>query len=100
MTGVARAAALAVGASLTCTGTYALKNNDINSRSVNNSATATALYNGYTVTSNVATASVPVPPMLLEFVLTYAHHLSRASAARSTTSTCSPTANGEPRTTL
>ena len=56
---------LAINASTTCTGTHALSNSDINATYVDNSATATALYGSYTVTSNVATAQTLVPKLLL-----------------------------------
>ncbi|MFH1186123.1 MAG: TadE/TadG family type IV pilus assembly protein, partial [Chloroflexota bacterium] len=56
---------LAVGATTSCTGTHALTNNDINTTYIDNSATATAKYGGFTVTSNVATAHVLVPELFL-----------------------------------
>ena len=52
---------LAPGASLSCTATYTLQNNDVDQtgpRTVVNTATATALYGTQTVTSNQATATV------------------------------------------
>jgi hypothetical protein len=52
---------LAPGASLSCTASYTLQNNDVDQsgpRTVVNTATATALYGSQTVTSNTATATV------------------------------------------
>ncbi len=56
---------LTVGSTIHCTGTHYLTSNDINYRYVDNTAYATALYNGYTVTSNTVTLRVLVPGLLL-----------------------------------
>lgn len=56
---------LAINASTNCTGVHYLTKNDINGGVVNNTATATAMYGSYTVTSNAASASVPVPGLIL-----------------------------------
>lgn len=56
---------LAIGSSVTCTGTHVLTNNDISRTYIDNSATATAKYGAFTVTSNVASTRVLVPEMLL-----------------------------------
>lgn len=60
---------LAVGAPYVCTGTYALKNTDINRGSVTNTATATALYNGTTVSAS-DTAVVLTPALFLSMTAT------------------------------
>jgi len=49
---------LAPGASLNCTGTYTITQADLNAGSVTNIATASTIYNGSTVTSNQATATI------------------------------------------
>ena len=56
---------LAVNATMTCTGRYALKNADINAGFVNNTATATGKYNATTVTSNSSTFKTIVPELKL-----------------------------------
>ncbi len=56
---------LSMNSSVTCTGTYALKNPDINNQTVTNTATASAFYNSQVVTSPSATATVQIPPLLL-----------------------------------
>jgi Flp pilus assembly protein TadG len=56
---------LVPGASTTCTGTYTLKNSDINAGKVNDSATATAKLGSQTITSNTATGIVYTPPVYL-----------------------------------
>lgn len=57
---------LGLNASTTCTGTHLLTSNDINNKFVDNTAYATALYNGFTVTSNTVTLRVLVPGLLLQ----------------------------------
>jgi uncharacterized repeat protein (TIGR01451 family) len=49
---------LAPGASLTCSGTYAITQTDLNNGSVTNTATASTTYNNAPVNSNQATATV------------------------------------------
>lgn len=56
---------LPVNGTTECTGRHAITNNDINSTRVENTATATAKYGDYTVTSNSAPATVLVPELLL-----------------------------------
>jgi len=53
------------GASVACTGTYALKNNDISAGSVTNLATANATFGFITTTSNQASATVTTSPLVL-----------------------------------
>lgn len=57
---------LNVNDTTTCTGSYALKNTDITAGKVDNSATATAYYGTFTVTSNTANATVAIPPLNLD----------------------------------
>ena len=56
---------LAPGASTTCTGTYDLKNSDINTGYVDNTAQAVARQGGTPITSNSASARVYTPELLL-----------------------------------
>ncbi len=58
-------ATLPIGGTTTCTGTHLLTQNDLNVRWVDNTAWATAYYNGFTVTSNSAYLRVLVPGLLL-----------------------------------
>jgi len=57
---------LGVGAATTCTGTYPLKQSDISAGNVTNTATATAMFGTYTVTSNTSTIILNIPPILLD----------------------------------
>jgi hypothetical protein len=56
---------LPAGGTTSCTGRYLLTNSDLAHGKVDNSATATGLFGVYVVTSNVATDSVTIPPLLL-----------------------------------
>jgi hypothetical protein len=54
-----------VGDSAECTGTYAIKQADINAREVTNTATATGMYGTFTVTSNPSTTTVLIPELVV-----------------------------------
>jgi hypothetical protein len=54
------------GAPITCTGVHTLSNNDISATYVNNTATATALYGSFLVTSAPVSAQTFVPELDLE----------------------------------
>jgi len=56
---------VAPGSSVICTGTYTIKNPDINAGTIVNVATATAQFGAQTVTSNSATVTVYTPALYL-----------------------------------
>ncbi len=87
---------LAVGSTLTCTGQYAITNQDINTGSVTNTAHAIAKYGSADVVSPDAKAVVLTPPLQLDLsasptsisapgqVITYTYTITNRMAAKTT----------------